>query len=592
MAYTPTLDDLPSGGSGYNPSLSDLPDANSLPQGLGARLLNTLGSGGLDAIAGLTKAGMGIANAPHNLVNLVSPQLASKIPMSPLTGGGIDQLFGTQNRGLGGDILEGAGQYAPYAAGGEGLLAGKLGAGALGRLGAQGLTGATFGATQSPNPISGALIGGGTNLALGVPGEALSALSPALKSYFSRFAAQGLAKNIGQSMKDTQATNNAQAFGMAKQNFDALSQNENSAWTNLKQQAAQVDSALPGSNFDDSGYINSLKNKLQDMGAQSSKQSGFARSNTESMQLLQDYMNDQHGTFTDAFQHNQALNKDYQNEITPGKSLPFSTINYAKGALKQNINENINNMGLQDTLGSAWNNANAITAQKNNIFNEVVNPKGKANISTFATINNLKNTNADPTTFVNDYLPTSKGDGIQKMQQFSQMLGDENSAKQVLKSNYFDKAIESSGVNPKKFLNRYNNLSDDQQNYLFSPQDNQTIQALNKINEMHPDALSHSLYAGLGHHGIAATLGGILGMSTGHGLWEGLGAGIAGGMVANAGLRKAFENPAISNYFMNYLTHPQAPAAVGGIGGGLGRALSPMITPSVVNSLGGQQNGY
>lgn len=552
--------------------------------------LDSLGSGSRDAdvLSGIAKAGMGLANTPKNIANLFSPQLAAKIPGSPITGQDIDNVLGTQNAGIGGTILKNIGQYAPYLAGGEIAGLGKAAEGApflarmLTRATGDAQVGGAYGATQSQDPLKGALTGGLLNAALGAGNELASPLANALKGYFSKYAAQGLTKQAGNMLNDPAGVPNEDAFNLAKQNYINMSGNEKNAWDNLSGAAAQADAS--GAPFNNQPYIDSLQTQLEKLQGQSSRQSGYARANKDSQTLLSNYADDQHGTFADAIEHNKALNQDYQNEITPGKSLPFSTVNYAKSNIKNAINQNIQDNGLQDTLGSAWNNANQITSQKNQIFNQIVNPKGKEQISTFSSMINGKNPTQDPTSFVNDYLPTAKGDGTQKMQQFAQMVGDENTAKSVLKQNYFDKAIESGVVNPRQFLSKYNNLSDDQQNYLFSPQENQTVQALNKINQAHPDALSSSMMGSLGHHSIAATLGGIIGVFTGHGLWEGLGAGILGGAVANAGLRKSFENPAISNYFVKYLMN-KAPQT----SGNFSSRLSPLITPALVNSLGGQQ---
>jgi hypothetical protein len=133
---------------------------------MAAGALTNLGQGGADVLAGLSKAGMGLANTPSNVANLVSryfpnaisPQAAAQVPRSPISGSDIDQAFGTQNRGMIGNLLEGGARYAPYALGGEAL-------GATGLAG-DAATGGAYGATQSPNPLTGGAVGAGTNAAL------------------------------------------------------------------------------------------------------------------------------------------------------------------------------------------------------------------------------------------------------------------------------------------------------------------------------------------------------------------------------------------------------------------------------------------
>lgn len=611
--------------------------------------VNSLGGDAANFLSGLTK---GAVNTANFLNSSSDPMGAFKIPTSS-----VDQFFGTQNPGLYGKILQNVGQYTPFAAGGEALapegiaaeapILARMGIGAL----KQGAIGGAYGATQSQNPVTGAITGALTNSVLGAADPLAAPITDAVKSYLSKYAAQGLAKQAAKTLNPETAISNAQAFQQVKNNYADISAQEGNAWDNVKNQAkiadntkryqAQFSPTSPGTSmmatgpstnlpavntpnalipqtassvggetlnastlptFDNSGYLQSLNNKLQNLQGQSSRQSGFARANKNSQDLLNDYLNDQHNTFTDAIEHNQALNQDFQNEIAPGQPLPFRTVNFAKKNLQKTINQNIQNNGLQDTLGSTWNNANQITAQKNQLFNTVSSAKGKDQISSFSTFLNGKNPNADPTGFVNDYLPTSRGDGTQKMEQFAQMMGYKppqlgqaidpqslqalSAAKNVLKQNYFDSAIENGTVNPKSFLNKYGNLSTEQQNYLFSPEENQTIQALSKINETHPEALSKNPMYSWGHHGVAATLGGILGMSTGHGLWEGLGVGILGGMAANAGLRKLFENPTISRNFVNYLNQGSKPMT-----GAFTSRLAPFITPTATNMFAGSSAG-
>src|SRR5208337_1236984 len=88
---------------------------------------------------------------------------------------------------------------------------------------------------------------------------------------------------------------------------------------------------------------------------------------------------------------------------------------------------------------------------------------------------NKNNINADGSTFVNDYLPTSKGDGTQRMEQFTKMIGDTDTAKNVLKMNYFDSGLKTGDANASKVLGKYNNLSDEQKGYLFNPDEMQTF---------------------------------------------------------------------------------------------------------------------
>lgn len=537
---------------------------------------------GADALAGLAQFGHGLLNTPSNWANtlanhgIINQSTAAAVPRQ--TDYNYGAMLGVNNPNLGDKLLQGATQSAPYA-----IAAGVT-------LPAQIAAGAAYGLTQSQTPLSSSLIGAGTALA----GGGLLKGIDALPGYLSKYAAQGLANNVGTALNGAKNATNAQAFQLAKDNYQGYTNAESGAWNKLNQTAQQVDAN--GGQFDNTNYINSLNNKLSQLQGQSASQSGYARANTDAQSLLGDYANDTHDSFSSAIEHNKALNQDYQNEITPGKSLPFNIVNYAKANISKTLNDNISNLNQQPgmspfaaQLQNDLMTANQATAQKNQIFNNVVNPNGKTNTSTFSQLIKNNSNYTDPTSFVKDYVPTSRGDGVQKMQQFSQMIGDDNAAKNIIKNNYFDNAFNDSsiGINPKTFVNKYNNLSSDQQNYLFQPQENQQIQSLSKIIANHPNAMNTpSLF---GHAGLAALIGGGAGHLSGVGELEGALGGAAAAQGLHYGLNKAFNNPAISNYFARYLTPSVQSNAAPMINANISKLLpSSLLTPQVINYTGGQ----
>src|SRR5208337_4699845 len=85
-----------------------IPDQQTAGVGSGS----WVGDIGANLSAGLGKGLVNLANAPHNLTNLVSPGLASHIPQLNITPEQINQAYGTQNPNLVGKIAQGVGQYA------------------------------------------------------------------------------------------------------------------------------------------------------------------------------------------------------------------------------------------------------------------------------------------------------------------------------------------------------------------------------------------------------------------------------------------------------------------------------------------------
>lgn len=391
--------------------------------------------------------------------------------------------------------------------------------------------GSAYGASTSQDPVTGALYGaiGGAGGEGAMRGLSYAA-SPAIKyiaNYFQNAALPSIKSDVtgmipsmpggssagvvsgatGASI-DPVLASNANAFNMVKNNYLNSVQDEADKWNNLKGIASEADST-PGVSYDDTSHVQNLQNNLNNIQQQSVKQSASARANSDSEDLLSGYINDAHGTFNDAIEHQQALNKDYQNELTPGKSLPFNTVNSAISSIKNNFQENIdniadqanNNSGLSDRLQSAWSDANQATQDKNNTFLNVVGSNGNQTKSAFSKFINNKNPNADPSTFVNSYIPKAN-QGTQGMQQFSNMVGDSDYAKGVLKQNIFKNPSDSDS-----FLQSYGQLSPEQQGFLFNPDQQRTINTMQTILKNNPENSSAGFIKNMWSHTIPMLIG-------------------------------------------------------------------------------------
>lgn len=538
---------------GINPSAqSSQPQDLFLARGINTQqpsFLNNIGNmlqqgilnvgGGLGH--GLAQGIANIANIPRDVFG-VGPQV--NVPNAP---------FSNPNSLL----YQGAsavGQTAPMAATLEAqlpALGGTLGSGVLSAAGSAALT--TPGSAQD-RAMSGVEAGLGTGALAGV-GKGASYLGGTLKDYLSKFAGPGIGNNIVSALKESSNIDNNEAFQLAAENYNKHTDYEKSLWNALSNKASEVDQN-PKVSFNNDSYKDALSKKLSELKGQSSRQSGYQRANNDSLNMLQGYLKDQHETFTDAIEHNKALNQDYTNEITPGKSLPFSTVNFAKQNIKKAIDKNFSDNPEASQLGDLWKNANQVTSEKNKIFNEIASGKGVPKISSFSAIMNKKAEFTDPSTFVDDYLPSSKSEGIQKMQQFGQMLGNDDSARSVIKKNYFKSALNDSGINMKSVVNKYNNLSEQQKSYLFSPNEIRNFDALNKILSKDPSALSNSLVShNVWAHIMPAIFGGGIGFESGHPFLGALLGWGAGGLGA-AATRQAFSNPLLQKMAMNHLLNP------------------------------------
>jgi len=547
-----------------------------------------------DVDIGATRMGLGVRSAPHYIAQmlaqhgLISPETAAKATLpniafnlkgltAPLQGKQIGQAYGVTKPNIADKLLQGAAQYAPYALVGGASLPGQAAAGGL------------YGATQSKDPITGAATGAATNLILGKVGQIISKGVPSITKALSKYAAPGIADTLKSSLDKVKDLKNSVAFDRARSNFNDYQDAESSAWDSLKKSANAAD-AQSGINFNDENYKDALTKKIADL-KKESVQSGFERKNEDSIGLLKDYVNDPHSSFADAIEHNRALNADYQNEVTPGKSMPFSMINYSKKNLKNAIQENLSKNNLQNTLGSSWSKANKATADKNSIFNEIVSPAGKPQISSFMKYYKGGKDYSDPSTFIDQYVPKTAGEGTQKMEQFSNMVGDKKYSKDILKMNYFKNSYNKKGFDSEAFLKKYNNLSSEQKSYLFTTDQKNKIGSLNKILSKDPNALKKpSLFGGFGwYHSFPALVGLGLGQMAGH-PYEGLGAGVVGSRLIERQLQSLFKNPKLQAAAVKSLSSPEKDLSLSKAVGKLlsSRLASSLSTPTAASYMGGQ----
>ena len=526
----------------------------------------TLGRIGADVTAGLGQLGHGLMAAPSRIggslanLGIISPETAGKIP-SPAPEIDYGKAMGITKPTTADLLTQGLAHYSPYA-----MMSGTTLAG-------QALAGAAFGATQTPSPITGSVVGSVTNLGLGLVGKIAAAGFPTVAKLFSKYAAPGLAEKVGGIVDKIKNIKSADAFDRASNNYKDYQSSENNAWDVLTQHATQVD-MNPNIKFNDKDYIGSLSDKLKQLKKESA-QSGLARKNEDAIPLLEGYKNDPHHSFTSAILHNKALNADFQNEITPGKSVPFSTVNYAQGKFTDALAENFKNNGVNDTLGESWRNADLATKNKNSIFNEITTSAGNTVPSPFMRYYRGEKEYADPSNFIKNYIPKSSTEGTSNMQQFSNMVGDDKFAKDALKANYFDNAYDEGGFRPQKFLKKYNDLSDDQRNYLFSKADQNVASSLSKILKESPGALGAKRLLGFGiYHSLPGLAGYEIGKKYGS-PWAGALIGLGAARGGEGILRAAYKSPGLQESVIKSLMASPKQRALSPL---LGRALQSPIT--------------
>lgn len=562
------------------------PNSLSLPDINFAEQLKTLAKLPSDAIAGLAQFGHGLLNTPKNIVSSLSPSLGALVPSQQDYN--FSELAGNPNPTTADKLLQGGAQYLPYALGGEVALAGRVPS-LLSSLGASSAASALFGLTQSNTPFTSAAEGAGLNAATSLLGAGAGAAPNAIKNYLSKSSGQGIGNLIDSALNPAKSVTNDMAVRAAKNNyFNNVIPDEKLKWNTVTDKVAQVDDPnnSPWVNFDGSGYENGLQNRIDTLTQEGRGQKSLQAKNSDAIDYLNSFINDEHGTFTDAIKHNKNLNAAYEYEKTPGKSPPFSEIRNAKSLLSKTIQDNFNKNGLQDFLGAPYAAANAATQAKNQVFHEIFSPGGGLRQSSFSKMIQPNGPFNDATKFVKDYVPTARGDGTQGMEQFTQMLSNPDLARNVLKNNIFGDSFSDSGAgtNMPQFLRKFNNLSNAQQNYLFNPDELQNIQALNVLKDRHPNALTpQGKFSQNMHIGIPALIGAVAGAHA-PGMGEIIGglAGMTGAGLAARALNDSMTNPRVANYFKKYLLAPKTNSALPLGGRRLTQGVNALLAPQVI----------
>lgn len=160
MTFTPTKENLPDRKS-FRPTKDNLPEERSFI----SKLVPNIATGYLEM-------GRNLLNAPHNIIS-------KKIPAI----GGEDNLAETMGlpstATLSDKIIRGLAQYAPTAAmGGAEMGIGRAAASLPMKMASAAVPNAAFGATQSENPIEGAISGAVGGAAAPLIGKVVNALRP------------------------------------------------------------------------------------------------------------------------------------------------------------------------------------------------------------------------------------------------------------------------------------------------------------------------------------------------------------------------------------------------------------------------------
>lgn len=265
MAYQPTLADVPQvSAGGYQPSLADIPNNDKLP--MNNWQPNFQAKIAPNIVAGLAQLGHNILNAPHNLVNAVSPSLASHIPaqqsydfaqMLKLPNTTSDKIV----QGLAANAPALAMPELPLGAAGNAVRAipgiGKFTANAMSRVAPQ----AALGAATNQNPLQGAEQYGGIQAGLeglSVPFKGIKAGLGYLKP--DQFA-QGILDKIGGGLN--LADNSRELAKKVQLSYNKAKQSGQDLYNDIFNRASNIPSGIINTTLK-SGAYSQLPSKIID----------------------------------------------------------------------------------------------------------------------------------------------------------------------------------------------------------------------------------------------------------------------------------------------------------------------------------------
>lgn len=490
-----------------------------------------LGSLGRHALADVADFGHDILNAPHNII--------SEIPA-------YEPNFNYHNalgvkKNLADKVAVGAMDYAPYALGGEAVAWAK----GLGDLAGQAIGGSLFGATHNPGHVArGALMGGALGAAgYGAAKLAGNAVKPVAR-YVLNNAVKPLVERAGQAIEKQDLPTAQQGANHLLNNYQDLKSVAGQLFNKAGDQAQTI--AQP---FDNSKYVDALQGHLSGLKKVASRGKASANNVQNAIDQTQDWIDNAPQTFEDAVYHRKDINAApnvYLNPQNQADKSVKAASDVARKALDNQLDSNVTKTpGAQD-FANTWGDANKYWKQAMD-FEKLPTKLGAMKKSN--TIGQALQSNNPDASVINQYLPSGKEDGLNKMQHFADLIGDQDQAKRYLKSALVNQNVTKDGVNTNGFLNQYKKLSPQQRNYLFNDDENAMLGAAVRAKNA---GTKHSHFSSLiGHYIIPAVAGGEIAHKEGL-PWE---YGAVGGALGGKGISELVGRMAASPKIIPMVEH-------------------------------------
>lgn len=455
--------------------------------------------------------------------------------------------------------------------------------------------GAGMGAASSPdNPGIGAAFGAGlAGLGAMVPGATRLAANAA-NAVRGKMLASVLPDHLATLIDHSNQLNNSDAYSLAVNNFQNAKSAEKNLWDQSTELAKQLDSQ--GLKFNTASYIinlqNALKTQLPKYANQDDKDlfssiinDQINKASASTVDPLTLMPKDGLSKISDALQERKILNNGFSSNLSASglakspveKDAYGSAINALKSAMNDTVSSNSSNPQVQD-FKQIYDQANAKTKENSDIFQKTVPTSQKGTKSTiFSNAYNNPHFSADPSGFVKDFLPNPslKNEGTGKFEQFGSIVGDQQKANDLIKSNYFGNIYKPNNeVNTDLILKKYDDLPINQKNFLFSPQEQSMFSTLkNAYNSGAEDGILKNI-----SHKIASVL-----------FLSNTGKNFISRRIGNAILQKQLAQQG------GMISYNKFQGMQSGVNNPVGNALSNLKAPSflsdALSKLGGSKNG-
>ena len=453
--------------------------------------------------AGTVKQGRGLANLPHTIASMASPEFADKYMGTPADRNfDWEKQFGVEDT-LANKLASGFAEYGPTTmtnapagvAKGIGLAAPafvpKLGA-ALGRVGEGGFQGMLASLLEGKpekakvNAPLGAGLQAGAELFGGGFRVGKNAFNKLRESYGAPELMESLKKLFAEGLPESKIP----AAQLAIQKTKETSKDASDIWESLKADTKDIH-LNEGMNL--SGFKKDASNLLSHLEEQSSKSTGLEHKNTEAIKILENELQEKLPklkTVGDLIDFRQGLNYHY-GRLNPqtGAKADKNAVDTMIAAFNKDAEKILEENGFS-AIAKKWEKANQETKNLHKEYLEIENPELGISSSKLANLKGNPNPKS-PELLIEDYVPIPGEESIGKIEQLENILENPEMARGAILHRMFN-VTDKKHIDAKEALTVYKNMAPKIRDRLLNPEQKEAFRLMEKVLKNNPKALTNS----------------------------------------------------------------------------------------------------